>query len=109
MPQTYKICSECSVEGHLWHECREKNKTCLNCGENHRTLAMKCSKRRDIVKAKRLAMSEKQKMTFAGITKQNVQQHMPAFEMSQVTKEDLLKIYICVAHAQSKDQENPGT
>ena len=42
----YRKCSECSNEGHLWYECKEKVKKCINCMEEHSTLAMKCPKKR---------------------------------------------------------------
>ncbi len=41
-----KICSECSGEGHVWQQCQESYKKCINCGGNHSTLAMRCSKRK---------------------------------------------------------------
>lgn len=34
---------------------------------------------------------------------------MPNYKMPEITKEDLLKINICVAHAQCKNREKPGT
>ena len=40
-PRDYKICSECSQEGHIWHQCKESKKKCINCSEDHSTLAMK--------------------------------------------------------------------
>ena len=109
LPSSYKICSECSTEGHLWHECKEQSKTCLNCGENHRTMAMKCSKRREIIKTKRQEMNTKQNTTYATIAQHQTQQQIPMPKMPQITKEELLKINICVAHAHGKDQKNPGT
>lgn len=106
----YKVCSECSMEGHLWHQCQEQTKKCINCGENHSSLAMKCIKRKEILKEKRREEKEKQNMTYAGITRSgnnpiptNVQPIIP-----QITKEEVLKINICVSHARSKNIENPG-
>ncbi len=52
-------------------------------------------------------------MTFADITKghSNItsQTLTKSFTMPVVTKEELLKIHICIAHAHQKDVENPGT
>ena len=48
----YKICSECSAEGHVWHQCRENYKHCISCGDSHSTLAMKCVKRKEILREK---------------------------------------------------------
>ena len=41
----FRLCSECGIEGHLWHQCKEHNKRCINCGDNHSALAMKCRKK----------------------------------------------------------------
>ncbi len=45
-PKEYKICSECSEEGHVWHQCLNNIKKCLNCKGNHSSMAMKCQKRK---------------------------------------------------------------
>lgn len=54
----YKICSECSELTHVWHQCQATTKTCINCGENHSTMAMRCQKRKDIIKEKRKLITE---------------------------------------------------
>ncbi len=56
----FKVCSECSREGHVWHQCNETNKQCLNCSGSHSTLAMKCVKK-EILKEKRTQDNERQK------------------------------------------------
>ncbi len=61
MPKEFKICSECSEVGHVWHQCQTVIKKCLNCKENHSTMAMKCSKRKEIIKGKRNEISNKKK------------------------------------------------
>ncbi len=109
-PKDFKICSECSTEGHVWHQCQSNTKKCINCGENHSTLAMKCQKRKDTIKEKRSQMNEKEKMSYANITQfipSNARQTAPQTPI--VTKEEILKIHTCVAHAQNKEQMNPGT
>ncbi len=40
----FKVYSECSNEGHVWHQCQESHKKCPYCGENHCTMAMKRNK-----------------------------------------------------------------
>lgn len=104
----YKLCSECATEGHVWHQCREQHKKCLNCGENHSALAMKCIKRKEIIREKRLQESDKQKMTYANIVHTNLPANLPSYTLPQITREELLKINICVAHARSKNQDKPG-
>ncbi len=109
----YKMCSECSSSEHLWHECKAKEKKCINCKENHSTLAMKCPKRKVILKEKRKQEIEKQKMTYSGVTQsQSVisTQPMPQqYQVPQITKEEILKINICVSHAHYANIANPGT
>lgn len=51
-PKDYKICSECSSTEHIWKNCSTQTKKCINCGGEHRTLAMKCQKRKQLVKTK---------------------------------------------------------
>ncbi|RUM28021.1 MAG: hypothetical protein DSY42_09145 [Aquifex sp.] len=110
MPREYKICSECSEEGHVWHQCQNTTKKCLNCNEDHSSMAMKCGKRKEILKEKRNQITERQKMNYATISQITPSATtMPNFQTPTVTKEELLKIHICVAHAQNKDQITPGT
>ena len=51
-PPEYKICSECGNPGHTHRECTSQEKKCINCGENHRTMAMRCKIRKEAIKAK---------------------------------------------------------
>ena len=51
-PDDFKICSNCSREGHVYTECHSLTVKCLNCNEHHRTLAAKCPIRKAIVKEK---------------------------------------------------------
>ncbi len=52
-PKEFKVCSECSQQGHVCHQWENATKKCLNCDEEHSSLAMKCSKRKQIIKEKR--------------------------------------------------------
>lgn len=105
----YKICSECTSEEHVWHQCRSVYKLCLNCGGNHSALAMKCVKRKDIIKLKRSQSIDKQKMSYASISQSTTTPRMANPILPQISKEEILKIHICVIHAQVKDQQKPGT
>ena len=104
----YKLCSECGTEGHLWHQCNEPSKKCVNCGEDHSALQMKCPKRKEILKTKRTQIKERENMTYSNITGSNITPKMPTVNVPTITKEEILKIHICVAHAQTKNQEKPG-
>ena len=42
----FKICSECSSFDHTYRDCTSSLKKCINCGENHSTLALKCPARK---------------------------------------------------------------
>lgn len=66
-PQDYKICLECSEEGHIWRDCPSEIKKCINFKGDHRTLAMKCEQRKEVIKQKRKERRKKQN----NITKRN--------------------------------------
>lgn len=113
----FKICSNCSEEGHKWFDCKAKHQCCLNCGENHSTMAMKCNKRKQIIKEKRKLEEERNKMTYVGAVGRNNTTHiqqqqpqtLPTFHSTpMITREDLLKIHTCIAHAQQADTQRPG-
>ncbi len=113
-PKEFKICSNCSTEGHLWFECKEIIKCCLNCGEDHSTLAMKCTKRKAIIKEKRKAEAERSKVTYLGAAKTLTQTHHMTNSYQHhitplITREEALKINICVSHAHYKNMESPGS
>lgn len=107
--QSYKICSECSGEGHLWHQCTEKSKKCINCGDEHSTMAMKCAKRKEILKEKRKQETEKNTTSFANIAKKWTIPPTYNNPASTVTSDDLLKINVCILHAHYRNIENPGS
>lgn len=85
----------------------------INCMEEHSTLAMKCSKRKMILKEKRKKEIERQKITFSDISRVQIsippQVKTSHFTVPQITKEETLKIHICVAHAHYKNLGKPGT
>ena len=47
------ICSECTGN-HNFEDCTSITKRCVNCGGPHRTMAMKCPKKKEIAKKKRI-------------------------------------------------------
>lgn len=108
----FKICSECNVEGHLWHQCTEQTKTCINCGKNHSTLAMKCSKTKAILKRKRKEEIKRGKITYSEAARtmdyqQVTQTQIPPRPTLNITREDSLKINICIVHSHYRNIENP--
>lgn len=48
-PRDYKICSEYGELGHTWFTCLSKEKQCINCWDEHRTLAMRCPERKKYI------------------------------------------------------------
>ncbi len=70
---------------------------------------MKCPKRKEILKEKRAQLNVKQNMTYTNITESNLPPKMTMYNIPKITKEEVLKIHICVAHAQVKNQERPGS
>ncbi len=103
----FKICSECSLVGHAWHQCTAKRKKCINCGDEHSTLAMRCPKRKEIIKMKRKQERDRSSVTYANVAKTNTTSdtHRPA----TTTSEDMLRINTCILHAHYRNIENPGT
>ena len=51
-PADYKICSNCASEGHTYGDCKSVILRCINCTEDHRTLAAKCPERKTMIKRK---------------------------------------------------------
>ena len=51
-PAGHKVCSECSKQGHRFDECTSHTKKCLNCGQPHKTMALKCPAPKELVKKK---------------------------------------------------------
>jgi len=58
----YLICSLCSEHGHLFKNCKNPIRKCINCEGNHSTLSLSCPARKDIISNKRKAAA---KVTFA--------------------------------------------
>ena len=52
MDDSYKVCSNCGTEGHIFTDCNSILSKCLNCGQDHRTLAAKCTVRKNIIRKK---------------------------------------------------------
>ncbi len=77
--------------------------------EAHGALAMKCPKRKAIMREKKKEETEREKTTFSDIMRAPQQQVTHRHTPPEVTKEEALKINICVAHAHYKNLENPGS
>ena len=109
----FKLCSECSQEGHIWHQCLEQEKKCVNCNGAHSTMAMRCIKRKEIIKNKREEKLQRSKRTYTGAARTNLQPAaQPQLGLQNapiVTREEVLKLHISIAHAKMKDVDCPGS
>ena len=56
------VCSECAGN-HSFKECTSRIKKCLNCHGPHRTMAMACPLKKEIIKRKRREEDEKKETT----------------------------------------------
>ena len=103
--RAYKICSECSQEGHTWRECKESIKQCINCSGNHSTMAMSCKIRKEKINNKRREERERPRSYVAA-----AKQGLP-FE-NQVKFPDLdihTKILQCMYQANMYNMVQPGS
>lgn len=109
MTTDYKICSECSQEGHTWKECTSNTKTCINCKEEHRTMSMKCTKRKEVIKKMRQEENEKGENTYAQATKTLNDPDIANMGKLQIDKSAHMKIYSSLIHAHMMNVINPGS
>ena len=108
-PEEYMICSECAQLGHNWKECTNNTQKCINCSGDHRTLASKCPKRKEIIKNKRIN-NQAPKQSYSQAAQQ--QQTIPTYNTSQQppnNAETYSKIYTCIMHAHLHNIAEPGT
>ncbi len=70
---------------------------------------MKCNIRKKTLKEKIARENGRSKMTYSSFTQATIPSKMPSYSLPMITKEKLLKINICVAHAQNKKQQKHGT
>lgn len=120
-PETSKFCSECAEEGHFYTECTNTHKACLNCtrqnktNNNHRTLAMACPIKKELIKKKenttQTQQTNKQHAQYAAVVKQAVKEAAQPTPNTVIQLSDTnhLKILMAVVHAHVVNICNPGT
>ncbi len=76
-------------------------------------MAMRYPKRKIILKEKRREEMERNNMNYAEVVRSQgkvpTQSSMPGYIYPEITKEETLKIHICVAHGHYKNLEKPGS
>ena len=55
------LCAYCAGEGHRQQQCTAMVPKCINCGEEHRTLAAQCPIRKGLIKDKRKTIRDRSK------------------------------------------------
>lgn len=102
----YKVCSECSEEGHTWQNCPPGSaKRCINCKGDHRTLAYKCPLRKTaIAKAKE---DTKNKKTYSQAASTPSPLHFPTLPTLSV--QTMEKMHVAMMFALYKDASEPGS
>ena len=70
------VCSECTGN-HNFKDCRAEFKKCLNCGGPHRTMAMACPKKKEIIRKKRNMAKQKEQdqkeQTYARVAEKTIE------------------------------------
>ena len=67
------LCAFCGEEGHKQQQCKSETPKCINCGENHKTLAAKCQIRKNIIKEKRKQIRDRSKSRGRSQTRQGAE------------------------------------
>lgn len=109
-PRDYKLCSECAEEGHIWRNCPNNYKKCINCHGEHRTLAMKCQKRKDVINQKR--KDERENTTYSNVTKRNTNtqhQQINYSGMPVISPSSHQLSYDCFMYAHMINAGKPGS
>ena len=111
-----RICSECSGN-HLFSECKETQKKCLNCGGPHRTMAWSCRMKKEVAARKRdetkRRETNKTEKTYAQIAERAVEkvteQAKQIKEGRNILEETGLRALVMVMDAHVHNIIEPGS
>ena len=115
------MCTFCAREGHKQSRCTETIPHCINCGEEHRTLASSCPKRKQLIKERSKNIRERsrsrtQTRTYAGAARQpnpNIPQPAahptPSMGVGGATKDLITTLLASITYAHFKNTLKPGT
>lgn len=109
------ICSECSGN-HNHRDCDSILKKCINCKGSHRTMAMACPLKKEIIKRKKELKEEterrKEETTYAKIVQnavETVKQKEKEEDLGKAIKESGLRAYLMILDAHMQNLIEPGT
>ena len=121
------LCAFCADEGHRQQQCNATVPKCINCGEDHRTLAAQCPIRKGIIKDKRKIIRDRSKSrgrsatvaggiagtSYADIVRTNVQNQNKEVTVDPKNKEELkeltTKILSAIIFSQYMESIEPGS
>lgn len=115
-----KVCSECSARGHTFRECNATHKKCINCTRQgkqetgHRTLAMACPIKKEIINAIRETQKKttenKEQAKYATIVKNTVKEIQGEttthIHLNETTH---FKLLACIMHSHVLNLQTPGS
>lgn len=108
-----KVCSECGKDGHTFRECEETTKQCLNCKGPHRTMAMSCPKKKELIKEKKEKTNKekeiKENTTYAKVAKETYRHEQSQRPILHIDKETPTEILTCIYYAHVDNLGSPGT
>ena len=109
------ICSECADNTHTYRNCNNNWKRCINCQGDHRTLAAKCPKRKELIQERAKIIRERSRsrsrgrnITYAQAAASNNQQQVP-LNPQLFNREDYVKIVSSIVYAHTIEAVVPGT
>ena len=103
----YKICSNCAGEDHIYNDCNAEFFKCINCGQNHRTLATKCPIRKDIIRTKIRERRARSQSAERGETTHPVTSH-DAIKAHKLPENYLAVMAATITLADKRETEVPG-
>ena len=104
-PQSYKICSNCANEGHIYNECTSSVFKCVNCSGEHRTLAAKCPVRKDLIRKR---IKEKRKTQVETRAFRVAQPTVMTNWVPKMPENYLAVMAAAITIAEKREMEEPG-
>ena len=111
-------CSECGAHDHNYRECRSTNKQCLNCKGPHRTMAMACPVKKQIMNDKIKRQNEKRESekqsTYASVARTAAsaaiaETQIPIQNTVTIGNDVQLRAVTSILHAHIHNMLLPGT